>query len=193
MQQLDFQFPADPTTQTIKITFVSRKNDGFAVTEDGEKAYISPTLMDRLDPPAGLDTVLQARLTENQPDHVKNGVIYRAMYIAHLPGVATTPTPPVSAVRPEAKVIAPSGDRVLGHAPVWFIEATLAEMAKHKRITAAQIGKLTGMPSADAHGHLNRMHAQKQIVRADVFTSPDQKRVSRVYWARSYKDFEGEQ
>lgn len=173
----------------IHVTRVTTNSDGFGLTEKGETAYISPSLVRDYSITAG--QVRKVRLLPNSQDHIDRGVPWRAHFVeplpSNLPQQMTLPFEPEAPVESQPEPLpeepAPPVE------PSTALEKTILDtLARDRVASTAELASALDTPSPKLRHTLDRMHARGDIIRADVWKTKGQGKAGKALWARSLDD-----
>ena len=156
-------------TINIAISYIHDKGYGFGVVPNtGEQCFIPPHVLDGAGVARG--DVVSAHVVTNPNEDQRQNTRWCALNLVTGGGIsASHPALPASGLD----------------------EQVLAEVKLSAYLSTSEIAQALGVDTTAAHNSAQRLFAANKIVKAEVYSKPDQSRASFVLWATVVSDFLG--
>lgn len=151
----------------IVVTFVTQANDGFGYGDDGEQVFIPRALIERFG--IGHGDIVRCKTVRNDPKF-QDRCPWRAYHVS----ILQKDTPKDDVVEDDE----PAGGGLRRNSDQIILDA----LEQVEMLSTADVATLLGTDANHVRFILDRLHRQRQVVRADIYVNADQKKASRIMW-----------
>jgi hypothetical protein len=155
----------------VIVTGVSRNNDIFAITDNGEQVYINPDISRGMR--VNIGTKLFVKVVPNFQSKRESGIKWRAYTVEQ---------------------IASNDEAAPAPEPVWeppTDEQVIEYIDSHGVVSTGDVTREYGFGDnfSQCRTQLDRLHREQKLVRADVYARQEQTKASYSLWATHEDDF----
>ena len=154
----------------IVITFVTQFNDGFGYSEEGEQVFVPRTLMDKF--MLQMEDIVRCKVVRNDPKFADR-CPWRAYHVERLGNQNEID------INEEDLDLVPAWEPPKPDPETMVLEA----IERAEMLSTAEVATLLNTDSSSARRLLDRLHRDRQVIRADIHVHADQTKASRIMWS----------
>ena len=160
---MDTTFLQSMLPRPFLVTHVTRDGDAFGQDEKADQVYIPRSLTLKF--PVNVGDIVKCKVVKN----TGHANVDRCPWKAYFVNVETAASAVPDLVEDEPHVIPE--------------ELIIRELSSVEMMSTADVAELLGADTNYARPLLEKMHKQRLVVRADIYTSAGQTKASRSVWA----------